>query len=356
MKQTKQNYPTVSVIIPVYNVAPYVERCVLSVMRQTFQAAECIIVDDASTDDSIIHCQKLINLYNGPTHFVVLHHNVNRGLSSARNTGTEAATSQYVYYVDSDDEMTLDCLEKLVLPVIHDDSIEMVLGNYRMDYDAMPEKKFRIADCRTHFMEDTPSELRTNEELRKWYYYGKVRRTDTVWNKLLKLSFLKANQLYNKEGLLYNEDRLWTYYLMRYLNHAAFIHEVTYIHYFRPGSIVMGTKSSERARYMGMIFKEIACNIVPGERVEEVEHWSYLFCTHYIIASNSSDYQYAYRMFKLQLSDGRHRTKVCHLKIVHYMSKDKFGRFVYMRVMRIGHIIKRIINLLFDNRCCKKMR
>ena len=66
--------PTITVVIPVFNVALYVERCVQSVMRQSYPAAECIIVDDASTDDSIQRCERLIADFKGTTRFIVLHH------------------------------------------------------------------------------------------------------------------------------------------------------------------------------------------------------------------------------------------------------------------------------------------
>ena len=94
MKQSQERSHsaiTISVVMPVYNVAPYVERCLLSVMQQTRPAEECLIIDDASTDNSIALCERLIANYDGPTRFTILHHDHNRGLSAARNTGTDAA-------------------------------------------------------------------------------------------------------------------------------------------------------------------------------------------------------------------------------------------------------------------------
>lgn len=106
-------------------------------MGQTFPATECIIVDDASTDDSIDRCTRLIADYAGPTRFKILHHSHNRGLSAARNTGIDAAKSKYVYLLDSDDEITPECLEKLTAPVLGDDTIEMVVSRYRVDNSAI---------------------------------------------------------------------------------------------------------------------------------------------------------------------------------------------------------------------------
>ena len=356
--------------MPVYNVAPYVERCLLSVMQQTHPAQECFIIDDASTDNSVILCEQLIANYDGPTRFTILHHDHNRGLSAARNTGTDAATGIYIYYLDSDDEMTADCLEKLAAPVEHDDSIEMVMGNCSIDTSAMNGRKHRfmrkLGTPQLHFMQDTPLELKSNEEIREWFYNGKISRPLYIWNKLLKLSFVKENQLYNKEGLLY-EDTLWTYYLMRCLNHAAFVHKVTYIYYRRPGSICTGTEYDEQLLHRGYNYREIAENIVPGERLEETMRWHKRFCLFYIDAYDNPDYQFAYNAFRHEISAAYHRGQVpaigpaSHhrpystrqlrsalwlLTTVNFFSKTSAGRLLFKTALRVKRELRMIVRTL----------
>ena len=298
--------------MPVYNVAPYVERCLLSVMQQTHPVEECLIIDDASTDNSIALCERLIANYDGPTRFTILYHDHNRGLSAARNTGTDAATGTYIYYLDGDDEMTTDCLEKLAAPVEQDDRIEMVMGDYSIDNSAMIGWKYqlirKLGTPQPRFMQDTPLELKSNEEIREWFYSGKILRPVNVWNKLLKLSFIKEYQLYNKEGLLY-EDNLWMYYLMRCLCHASFVHDVTYLHYRRPGSICTGTEYDEGLRHRGYIYREIAEHIVPGEQLEETMYWHKVFCLYYIDAHDNPDYQFAYNAFRREISSALHLSR-----------------------------------------------
>ena len=389
--------------MPVYNVAPYVERCLLSVMQQTRPAEECLIINDASTDSSVALCERLIANYDGPTRFTILHHDHNRGLSAARNTGTDAATGTYIYYVDSDDEMTTDCLEKLAAPVEHDDSIEMVMGDYRIDNSAMIGWKYqlirKLGTPQPRFMQDTPLELKSNEEIREWFYSGKILRPVNVWNKLLKLSFIKEYQLYNKEGLLY-EDGLWTYYLMRCLCHASFVHDVTYLHYRRPGSICTGTKNEELLRHRGNIYREIAEKIVPGERLEETMHCHKDFYLYYIDAHDNPDYQFAYKAFRREISSALHlspgqapaigsasspshlspcqapaigsapspshlspgqapmigsanqlgyystsqlRSALWLLTTVHYLSKSRVGRLLFKTALRLRRLLQRIL-------------
>jgi len=100
-----------SVVIPVYNVAPYLERCVNSVLRQSFRDYEMILVDDGSTDGSGVLADRLAAQ---DARILVLHQE-NQGLSGARNSGLRAASGEYVVFLDSDDEWLLeDGLESLM--------------------------------------------------------------------------------------------------------------------------------------------------------------------------------------------------------------------------------------------------
>ena len=120
----------ISIVIPVYNLSDYIERCIQSVISQSYKDIECIIVDDASTDDSIEKCERIIDAYRGPIRFSIIHHHQNRGLSAARNTGTASAKGDFVLYVDGDDAITNDCIEKLQKPLQNDNTIDMVMGDF----------------------------------------------------------------------------------------------------------------------------------------------------------------------------------------------------------------------------------
>lgn len=107
--------PKISVIIPVYQVEKYLERCIESVIRQTMQDYECILVDDGSIDRSGEICDRYVREQPG---FSVIHKQ-NGGLSSARNTALDVARGEYIFFLDSDDllhprtlELMLDAIEK----------------------------------------------------------------------------------------------------------------------------------------------------------------------------------------------------------------------------------------------------
>ena len=100
----------VSVIIPVYNVEKYLDRCVESVLDQTYKDLEIILVDDGTKDNSGIICDKYANKDSR----IIVIHKENGGLSSARNVGIEIATGSAFFFLDSDDYLAIGCIEKMV--------------------------------------------------------------------------------------------------------------------------------------------------------------------------------------------------------------------------------------------------
>ena len=106
----KLQRPEVSVIIPVYNVAPYIERCLDSAVGQTLAALEVIVIDDGSTDGSADICDAWAQRHPGRLRVI---HQDNAGVSAARNRGIEAARSRYLAFVDSDDYVATDFTERL---------------------------------------------------------------------------------------------------------------------------------------------------------------------------------------------------------------------------------------------------
>ncbi len=104
----------VSIIIPIYNVEPFIEECVNSVLNQTMtENIECILVDDCGSDKSFEVAESIIATYKGDIKFKLIRHEVNKGLSCARNGGVNAAEGKYIFFIDSDDYIMNDCIETL---------------------------------------------------------------------------------------------------------------------------------------------------------------------------------------------------------------------------------------------------
>lgn len=109
------NSPLVTIIIPVYNVEKYIDRCLDSLFLQTYLNIEYIFVDDCTPDNSITHIYEKLDLYPKRKSAVhVLKHSINRGLTAARQTGLQYASGDFVWHIDSDDFIALDAVELLV--------------------------------------------------------------------------------------------------------------------------------------------------------------------------------------------------------------------------------------------------
>ena len=118
----------ISIIIPVYNVEPYVEKCILSVLRQNYSNLEVVIVDDKTPDESMKKIEGVLKEHSN-THidFKIIHHEINKGLSEARNSGIREATGEYVTFLDPDDQLTDNCISTLATEAINGD-YDLIIG------------------------------------------------------------------------------------------------------------------------------------------------------------------------------------------------------------------------------------
>ena len=101
---------TISILVPVYNVEPYIERCIRSIQEQTFKDFECIVVDDCTPDKSM---EIVYSIVQNDSRFRIIHHEVNKGVGEARNTLIRNAEGEYVTFIDSDDYVEPEYLEQL---------------------------------------------------------------------------------------------------------------------------------------------------------------------------------------------------------------------------------------------------
>jgi len=222
----------ISIIIPIYNVEPYVRRCLESVIMQDNGGIdiECILVDDSSPDSSMSIIHSVVDEYNGPIRFVFLKHDHNRGLSAARNTGMDAATGDYILFVDSDDWLPEGALSKFVNALQRYPDLDMVLGNhYCRDAEAL-------------FYETNKEIFYDNYHARKFLVFS-IEGACNAWNKLVRTDIVKRNRF--KEGII-NEDQPWTYFLFKEINRALQIPDNTYVYENNhPTSIIHTSKNKE---------------------------------------------------------------------------------------------------------------
>ena len=231
----------VSIIIPIYNVEKYIERCLDSVTAQTFQDIECVIVDDCGTDNSMDIVVDFISSYHGSIKFNLLHHSKNSGLSAARNTGIRNASGHYIYFLDSDDSITPDCIETLIGLFHKYPNIDFVQGN-------ILQEKGIISPY--GFSNDVPEYIDTKDDI-SFYLLSKI--TTSAWNRLIRKSFIIEHSLYFPEGMVH-EDMYWIYFIAKYAQAAAFSINGTYTYFINENSILTSVSKEKRiARYISRL-------------------------------------------------------------------------------------------------------
>ena len=214
---------SVSIVIPIYKVEAYIADCLQSVCAQTYSQLEVILVNDATPDDSMEQAAPWIEKLRERFEVKVVTHEHNRGLSAARNTGINEATGDWIYFLDSDDEITPNCIELLVKEVEKHPDVDFVIGNVE------------FVGATWNFPLRCDAYVVGNENILrdfityKWYMM--------VWNRLYRKEFTQQHHLYFKEGLLH-EDELYSFQVATTAKSMAAVYENTYIYKVRTeGSI-----------------------------------------------------------------------------------------------------------------------
>lgn len=222
-----------SIVIPVYKVAQYIERCVHSIMQQAMDdlKMECVFVDDCSPDDSVSRIEHLIASWQGNISFVILHHDRNRGLSAARNTGIKAARGEFLLFVDSDDYLKPGAVYTMLEACRSVPQIDVIVGNAfergtGANQYALDEKEAVFFDSR--------------EEILRAMCQMKI--SHSAWNKLVSRRLVVDNHIFFEEGLLY-EDILWTSQLFTHVERLMLLSQVTYVYEWNPSSIMQTTSA-----------------------------------------------------------------------------------------------------------------
>ena len=252
-KDSKSNKPTVSVVIPVYNVERYLEECVESVLKQSFQDYEIILVDDGSTDTSGTLCDSLKKSDNR----ICVIHRENGGLSAARNTGLKAAQGEYVYFLDSDDWIKEDTLEKLISTAKAEKADVVFFDAFVFFTDCEPDpnvyKYERSKKYETKSGQEMLIDLLATDEYRT-----------AVPLMLFRRAYLIDNGLWFREGILH-EDELFTYLVYNANGTVAHCHEEFYARRLRAASIMTASSMLNRYDSMYQIYFELSDMYKRGE-------------------------------------------------------------------------------------------
>ncbi len=220
--------PLITVIIPVYNVEEYLNRCICSVINQSYKFLEIILVDDGSLDNSGRFCDEYACIDDR----IKVVHKDNGGLSSARNYGLDIANGDYVSFIDSDDYVSPYYIETMLL-ALQETGADICISSFIKGYASTYEFK----DGKGYNAKTFSSE----ECLMQWH--SKYRKNETVaWAKLYRRNVFENVRF--PEGKTH-EDIYTTHILINNARKICFIGNKLYYYFQRKGSIV-NTKSFGR--------------------------------------------------------------------------------------------------------------
>ncbi len=241
-----ENSGLISVIIPVYNVEKYLKECVDSVLKQTYENYEIILVNDGSTDGSGSICDEYTDKY----HKITVVHKENSGPSKTRNIGLDVAKGEYIYFLDSDDYLDETAFEKLIR-VAKSQEADMVF------FDACS-----FADPKDAF------------DVKQGYLRKNKYKADTGYNVLTELNknkdfhcsipllfvrkaFLDKSGLLINENIYCSEDMLFTYQLFCVAQRVAQCSERLYYRRYRKNSIVTSRKTFRHFLSCKAVYEQI---------------------------------------------------------------------------------------------------
>lgn len=230
----------ISIIVPVYKVEQYLERCVNSLINQTYKNIEIILVDDGSPDQ----CPQMCDDYASKDSRINVIHKKNGGLSDARNAGLRIATGEYVMYVDSDDYIEIDACEKLIASVRG--NIDLVVGAYKEIRDGAEEEKkhSNLLENRIYSAKEyVTSSIKCDE----WYA--------PAWLNLYRKSFLIKNDLFYKVGLYFEDIEMLPRLFLANPN-VGYVDYPFYNYVIRKNSIMTSQKTPQKVQMSLDIYSE----------------------------------------------------------------------------------------------------
>lgn len=225
----KSETPLISVIVPVYNVEPYVDRCLISLRAQTYPNIEILVVDDASTDGSGPVCDRHAA---EDSRVRVMHLPANRGLSAARNEGAGQAKGEFAAFVDSDDYVEPDMLFRL--------------------YDSLRKSRADVSVCGCVGLDMRKAEARVFSDTETVYCLA--RRGPFLWNawgKLFPMELVKRHRFH--ERAFYCEDLLFFYEILREIRKVSYVPRRLYHYEYREGSLINSGIGRKRCTVLALI-------------------------------------------------------------------------------------------------------
>lgn len=219
--------PLVTISIPLFKCEDFLVKCLDSVRFQTYQNLEVILVNDQTPDNAVQIAENYIRDHQ-LNNWKIIHLETNSGLSVVRNKGIDEAKGKYLFFLDSDDTITPECIEKLV-GIAEENKLEMAVGEVLSIQLETGTTSFSFP-IKTH-----KNIIVGNDEI--FHEFVKGNFAESSWNKLLLTEFLRSNKLYFTPGL-FAQDSLQSFQTAMCLHRIGFVREITYHYYLHKNSVI----------------------------------------------------------------------------------------------------------------------
>lgn len=213
--------PKISIIVPVYNVEKYLDRCIDSILNQDFEDFELILVNDGATDQ----CPEICDKYRKKDERIIVLNKENGGLSSARNAGLNIARGEYVGFVDSDDWISRN-MYSMLYQICEKENLDMSICGVKLCFD--DERKNKL-----YYKSDSVRVMTKEEALKELFVYSSF--GEEAWNKLYKRHIFK--EIRYPEGKIH-EDTFCICEILEQCRRIGYITEIGYYYYQRNDSIM----------------------------------------------------------------------------------------------------------------------
>ncbi len=237
----KMKQPFFTMVLPVYNVEKYLDRCIESILEQNFTSYEIILVDDGSKDS----CPSMCDEWSQKDSRIRVIHKKNAGLGYARNTGLEAARGEYIFFIDSDDYILPETLQTVHNTIKREQAEAVFYGFKRVDKNDKIVYEQKPAPPKTYYnnSEEIKNELLPDIIARNPYSGISINLRVSAWNCCINVEFLRKNGLkFVSEREYISEDIYFYIELFACLQRISIIERMFYCYCQNEGSLTLSYK------------------------------------------------------------------------------------------------------------------
>ena len=241
------NKDKISIIIPIYNVEKYITECITSVVNQTYKNLEIICIDDCGNDNSI---EILNDFASKDSRIKIIKHAENKGLPQARNTGIDAASGDYIFFLDSDDFIQSDIIEKMYNKICETNS-DIIISSIKAFAEDKENKNLELKATKSSVLYNLENNYKVKMTNLEEAFY---KLPCVSWGKLFSIKFIKENQLRFIEQNAKYEDNGFFLKILANFPSVSFIEDLGVMYRIRGNSITatMDDKKKKKEKLQNM--------------------------------------------------------------------------------------------------------